>query len=180
MFASLPGVSAPPPFGGSARTVVVRVDPDRLRSYNMSPDEVVDALTTGQHDQPVGARPDRRRDADRAGQLDGRQAAGAGEHPDPARAQRVYLRDVATVEDATDIPTGYALVNGRRAVYILVTKRADASTLAVVNAREGEPADRCRRSCRRRHRGQLRVRPVADVTRADRRAWRPRGCSGPS
>src|SRR5262249_14883622 len=30
-------------------------------------------------------------------------------------------------------PTGYALANGRRAVYILVTKRADASTLSVVN-----------------------------------------------
>ena len=40
MFASLPGVSAPPPFGGSQRTVVVRVDPDRLRSYSLSPDEV--------------------------------------------------------------------------------------------------------------------------------------------
>src|ERR1700678_2183768 len=35
MFASLAGVSAPPPFGGSQRTVVVRVDPDRLRSYRM-------------------------------------------------------------------------------------------------------------------------------------------------
>ncbi len=39
----------------------------------------------------------------------------------------------AVIEDATDIPTGYALVNGQRAVYILVTKRADASTLSVVN-----------------------------------------------
>src|SRR2546421_3378455 len=39
MFATLPGVSAPPPFGGSARTVVISVDPDKLRSYNMSPDE---------------------------------------------------------------------------------------------------------------------------------------------
>jgi multidrug efflux pump subunit AcrB len=37
-----------------------------------------------------------------------------------------------TIEDSTDIPTGYALVNGKRAVYILVTKRADASTLDVV------------------------------------------------
>ena len=45
----------------------------------------------------------------------------------------IYLRDVATVEDAMDIPSGYALVNGRRAIYMLVTKRADASTLAVVN-----------------------------------------------
>src|SRR5262249_30902652 len=36
------------------------------------------------------------------------------------------------MEDATDFPTGYALVNGKRAVYLLATKRADASTLAVV------------------------------------------------
>src|SRR5439155_12373905 len=36
MFASLPGVSAPPPFGGNQRTLVVRIDPDRLRSYQMS------------------------------------------------------------------------------------------------------------------------------------------------
>src|SRR4051812_26356432 len=47
MFASLPGVSAPPPFGGNARTVVVRVDPDRLRAYNVSPEEVITALTSG-------------------------------------------------------------------------------------------------------------------------------------
>src|SRR5213595_1620843 len=32
MFSTLPGVSAPPPFGGSARAIVVNVDPDRLRS----------------------------------------------------------------------------------------------------------------------------------------------------
>ena len=43
------------------------------------------------------------------------------------------MRDVGSVADSTDIPTGYALVNGRRAVYIPVTKRPDASTLTVVN-----------------------------------------------
>src|SRR3954451_9708834 len=32
LFATLPGVSSPPPFGGSARTIVVSVDPDRLRA----------------------------------------------------------------------------------------------------------------------------------------------------
>jgi multidrug efflux pump subunit AcrB len=37
LFATLPGVSAPPPFGGSARTIVINVDPERLRSYNMAP-----------------------------------------------------------------------------------------------------------------------------------------------
>src|SRR5438128_712335 len=47
MFASILGVSAPPPFGGSQRTIVLRVDPDRLRAYNVSPDEVITALTSG-------------------------------------------------------------------------------------------------------------------------------------
>src|SRR5205823_2836073 len=45
----------------------------------------------------------------------------------------VYLRDIGYVEDGTDIPTSFALVNGRRAVYMMVSKRADASTLTVVN-----------------------------------------------
>lgn len=40
MFSSLPGVSAPPPFGGSARSIVVRADPERLRAYGVTPDEV--------------------------------------------------------------------------------------------------------------------------------------------
>ncbi|WP_435010721.1 efflux RND transporter permease subunit [Tundrisphaera lichenicola] len=141
MFASLPGVSAPPPFGGSQRTVVVRVDPDRLRSYKMSPDEVISALSEGNVISPSGVV--------RIGDMMPivpvnslvRQAKDLESIPlrvgqDPG----VYLRDVARVEDASDIPTGYALVNGRRAVYILVTKRAESSTLSVVgNVREALP-----------------------------------------
>src|SRR6267142_1066408 len=45
----------------------------------------------------------------------------------------IFVRDVAEVADASDIVTSYALVNGRRTVYIPVTKRSDASTLSVVN-----------------------------------------------
>ena len=141
MFASLPGVSAPPPFGGSQRTVVVRVDPDRLRSYRMSPDEVIAALGEGNTISPSGnVRIDGKMPMVPVNSLV-RQARDLEAIPlrvgqDPG----VYLRDVATVQDASDIPTGYALVNGRRAVYILVTKRADASTLSVVgNVREALP-----------------------------------------
>src|SRR5438105_2523178 len=46
----------------------------------------------------------------------------------------VSIRDIGSVSDSTDIPTAYALVNGRRAVYIPVTKRPNASTLDVVSA----------------------------------------------
>src|SRR5438270_3076980 len=44
IFATLPGVSAPPPFGGSQRTIVVRVDPERLRQYRLSTEDVVLAV----------------------------------------------------------------------------------------------------------------------------------------
>src|SRR5215216_5244320 len=54
MFASIPGVSAPPPFGGAQRTVVVRADPDRLRAYGISADQVVKKLTEGNTIAPSG------------------------------------------------------------------------------------------------------------------------------
>src|SRR5712675_3494131 len=37
LLATLPGVSAPPPFGGKIRTIVAYLDPERLRSYQISP-----------------------------------------------------------------------------------------------------------------------------------------------
>src|SRR5450432_4362102 len=44
MFATLPGVSAPPPLGGNQRTLVIKADPERLRSYNITADELVTAI----------------------------------------------------------------------------------------------------------------------------------------
>jgi multidrug efflux pump subunit AcrB len=134
LFATLPGVSAPPPFGGSARTILINVDPDRLRSYNMSPDEIVSAITRANLISPSG------------------NMAVAGKYPMvplnsvvanikdlesvPIRLGQyptVFVRDVGQVTDGSDIVTSYALVNGRRTVYVPVTKRADASTLSVVS-----------------------------------------------
>lgn len=135
MFASLPGVSAPPPFGGNQRTIVLEVDPDRLRSYNLSPDEVIAALTTGNTISPSG-------NARILDQMPIVPVNAMVKDPQelgniPIRlGENIYLRDLlanGAVKDSSDIPTGYALVNGRRAVYMLVTKRADASTLAVVD-----------------------------------------------
>src|SRR5947207_830129 len=134
LFATLPGVSAPPPFGGSARSIVINVKPDRLRSYNMAPDEIVAAITAANTISPSG-----------------NMAIGEkypmvplnsvvknikdleGVPIRPGSYPAVFLRDVGEVRDASDIVTSYALVNGRRTVYIPVTKRADASTLSVVN-----------------------------------------------
>src|SRR5713101_3857509 len=135
LFATLPGVSAPPPFGSSQRTILVRLDPNKLRAYNMSPDEVVRALAAGNTVTPSGTI--------RIGDLWPMVPVNSvvdnfkGLNNIPIRSQgtqTVFIRDVGSVEDGADIQTGYALVDGRRTVYIPVTKRADASTLAVVQA----------------------------------------------
>lgn len=150
LFSALPGVSAPPPFGGSARAIVIRANPDRLRAYSISPDEVITALTAGNAVSPSGnlhvgdmypVVPTNAliRDLRDLGAIPIRTGKGAP----------VYMRDIGTIEDSTDISTGYALVNGRRAVYILATKRAEASTMSVIDeikkalpAMQGElPAD---------------------------------------
>src|SRR5881392_111946 len=54
LFATLPGVSAPPPFGGSARAIVVNIKPDRLRACNLSPDDVVNAIAAANTISPSG------------------------------------------------------------------------------------------------------------------------------
>ncbi|MBI5760190.1 MAG: efflux RND transporter permease subunit [Planctomycetales bacterium] len=135
MFASLPGVSAPPPFGGSQRTVVIRVDPDRLRAYQVSPEDVLKALASGNTISPSGniqmgdqypMVPTNAlvKQIDELGNV-----AVRSEH-----GRVVYMRDLGKTEDTHDLTTGYALFNGRRAIYILANKRAEASTLSVVKA----------------------------------------------
>ena len=114
--------------------MVVTINPDRLRAYSMSPDEVAQAINSGNVLQPAGNV--------RMGSLL-RIAESNSVTPNiqslsdlPIRTgsgPTVYLHDVGTIQDGNDIPTGYALVNGRRSVYIPVTKRPDASTISVVN-----------------------------------------------
>lgn len=135
MFASLPGVSAPPPFGGSQRTVVVTLDPERLRAYGMSAEQVVTAIGQNNAISPSGNLPI----GDKYPIVPVNSVARDIREFEkiPVRVtddSAVYLDDVGRVSDSMDVPSGYALVNGRRSVYILVTKRADASTVSVVHA----------------------------------------------
>jgi multidrug efflux pump subunit AcrB len=136
LFATLPGVSAPPPFGGNQRTIVISLDPDKLRQYHISPEQAISAVSSGSVVQPAGSLYD--------GALSRMVRTNTTLGPNlndlmstPIHAESgasVYLRDIGSIEDGTDIVTAYAHVNGRRTVYIPVTKRADASTIAVIAA----------------------------------------------
>ncbi len=133
-FSTLPGVSAPPPFGGNQRTVVIRVDPDKLRQYRMSPEEVVKAVAAGNTILPAGNI--RTGDLNRLAPINSVVSNIQELASLPVRTgsgPTVFVRDVGNVENGADILTGYGLFNEKRTVYIPVTKRADASTIDVVN-----------------------------------------------
>lgn len=132
-FTSIPGLVAAPPFGGNLRTIVIKADPDLLRSHNLTPDQLVEALRLNNQTTPSG-----------------NVRVGDYNYMTPTNTtiktvkdfekiplfkggvQNLYLGDVATVEDAADITVGYAQVNGKRSVYLNIAKSADASTWEVV------------------------------------------------
>ncbi len=134
-FSSIPGLVSPAPFGGNSRTVVIKVDPDLMRSHNLTPDQIVAALRINNQPTPAGNV--------RIGDLN---------YYTPSNTtiktvkdfenipifsnsvQNIYLKDVAKVEDGADITAGYALVNGKRSVYLPITKAAAASTWEVVQS----------------------------------------------
>src|SRR4051812_12011701 len=136
LFATLPGVSAPPPFGGNQRTIVVRLDPDKLRQYGISPEQAISAVNKATTVVPSGnvRTGDVNRYAVTNSVVGGNLADLANAPVRVGQGTAVFIRDIGVVENGTDILSAYAHVNGKRTVYIPVTKRSDASTLAVLNA----------------------------------------------
>ncbi|MCX6849345.1 MAG: efflux RND transporter permease subunit [Verrucomicrobia bacterium] len=133
LFATLPGVSAPPPFGGSARTILINVKPDRLRAYGLSPDDIVAAMTAANTISPSGnlALPNSFPIVPTNAVVKNIQDLAAV----PVKVTEqgaVYVRDIGEVSDGSDMMYSIAMVNGKRTVYMPVTKRSDASTLSVV------------------------------------------------
>jgi multidrug efflux pump subunit AcrB len=132
-FTSIPGLVAPAPFGGNVRTVVIKADPQLLRSHNLTPDQLVAAIRENNQNTPAGNV--------RIGDYNYltpsnttiKQIKDFGDIPLYKNGiQTVFLHDVATVDDGADITSSYALINGRRSVYLPITKSADASTWEVV------------------------------------------------
>jgi multidrug efflux pump subunit AcrB len=127
----VPGTVAISPFGPNMRSILINVDPDRLRDYNLTPQQVIDAMAKGNivvpagnlyinDSMPVVANNATVVDIQKLGSI-------------PLRMEKtVYLRDVATFKDDIDITYGYALVNGKKAVYLPIIKKDTGSTLTVV------------------------------------------------
>ncbi|MFW0717676.1 efflux RND transporter permease subunit [Pedobacter sp. N23S346] len=141
-FSAIPGLLSPAPFGGSPRTIEINVDPTLLRSHNLTVDQIVDAIRLNNQTAPSG-----------------NVRIGDKNYITPTNytikklkefeniplfkggVQNLQLRDVATVKDGADLTAGYALINGKRSVYLSIAKSGDASTWDVVkNLKKNLPA----------------------------------------
>ncbi|MBB2150407.1 efflux RND transporter permease subunit [Pedobacter gandavensis] len=133
-FTAIPGLLAPAPFGGSVRTIEINVDPELLRAHQLTVDQVVEAIKVNNQTAPSG-----------------NVRVGDKNYLTPTNytikkvkefeniplfkggVQNLYLRDVAVVKDGADATAGYALINGKRSVYLSIAKSGDASTWDVVS-----------------------------------------------
>ena len=135
LLATLPGVSAPPPSGGKVRTIVVYPDPERMRAYHISPEEIAATLAKENLTLPAGNVRIGNFTTIASTNAMVTKPADLGDIPlRLGSGPTVFVRDVARVQDGADVVYNIALANGRRTVYMPMTKRADASTLDVVNA----------------------------------------------
>lgn len=130
---NIPGMTTAPPFGGSPRTIEINIDPNKLRTHQLTPDQIVEAISRNNITAPSGNVY-----IDDINYLTPtnntiKTVEEFGDIPIfKGSVENVYIRDVATVKDGADITTGYALIDGKRSVYINIAKAGNASTWEVV------------------------------------------------
>src|SRR6266404_138262 len=130
---TIPGLATPAPFGGKSRQIMVDIDPARVTAKGLSPNDVVQAVLQSNVLVPAGS-------AQIGGtkydvQLNSSPDTIQGFNEMPIKAvdgATVLLGDVARVHDGYAVQENIVRLNGRRATYLAILKKADASTLAVV------------------------------------------------
>ncbi|WP_432221074.1 efflux RND transporter permease subunit [Flavobacterium sp. TMP13] len=141
MFVAIPGITAPAPFGGNARSIIVNIDPQAMQANGLSAEEITIAITKNSLPSPAGNI--RIGDENLMAPINSIAKSPEEFLNTPIKtndSRTIYIRDVANVQDGADQTVGYALINGKRSVYLPIIKKADASTLeAVKNLKEALP-----------------------------------------
>jgi HAE1 family hydrophobic/amphiphilic exporter-1 len=132
---NLNGVGQVQVIGGASREIQVRLNPERMKAYNMTVDAVMTALHTQSVEIPGGA-------VDQgAKELTLRTSAKlstAEEFNTLAIAKRgnyaVTIRDIGEAVDTQAELTSDSYLNGKSAVTIMVSKQSGQNTVSVANA----------------------------------------------
>jgi multidrug efflux pump subunit AcrB len=132
---TIPGLATPAPYGGKTREITVDVDPGALASKGLSAEDVVTALQSSNVFIPAGTARIGTREYNVA--LNSSPSSVADFNQIPVKVVNgvpVTIGDVGHVRDGFAEQTNIVRVDGRRAAYLTILKKADASTLAVVEA----------------------------------------------
>jgi multidrug efflux pump subunit AcrB len=132
---TIPGLSTPAPFGGRTRLVQVDLEPQKMQAHGVSAQDVVNSLLANNVILPAGQARIGNTDYDVL--LNSSPPAIAEFNAMPLKVingMTVLLGDVAHVHDGYAVQTNIVHVNGRRATYLAILRKAGASTLAVVDA----------------------------------------------
>lgn len=132
---TIPGLSTPAPYGGKTREITVDVNPAKLAAEGLSANDVVTAVNNANVFIPAGTA--RLGDREYNVALNSSPSAVSEFAAIPIKVvggAAVTVGDVAVVQDGYADQTNIVRVNGRRAAYLSILKKADASTLTVVEA----------------------------------------------
>src|SRR5690606_10764492 len=54
LFVEIPGITAPAPFGGNIRSIVINIDPEAMQANGLTPEEITMAITKNSLPSPAG------------------------------------------------------------------------------------------------------------------------------
>lgn len=132
-FTNIKGLLSPPPQGGNVRTVLINVNPEKLLAHQITTDQVVKAIS--EYNQSTASGSVRIGDTTFLTPSNTNIKLIKDFETIPLTKGGVaalYLKDVAQVVDGSDVGVNFALVNGKRSIYLPITKTPDASTWEVV------------------------------------------------
>ncbi len=132
---TIPGLSVPAPYGGKQRQINIDINPAALEAKGLSPADVVTALLAQNIILPAGTA--------RIGKFE----YNVGLNSSPSAVENfgqipvkivsgrpVLMGDVARITDGYADQTNIVRVNGHRATYLNILRKANASTLTVVES----------------------------------------------
>jgi multidrug efflux pump subunit AcrB len=131
---SIEGLSAPSPFGGRTRSIMVNLNPTQLYANGLSALDVSSALANTNTIIPAGSVKIGNREY--RVELNGSPDEVSKFNSLPIKVVNgtpIFLGDVAPVTDTHQVQANVVRVDGHRATYIPIFKHAAASTLSVID-----------------------------------------------
>jgi multidrug efflux pump subunit AcrB len=132
---TIPGLATPAPFGGKQRMIMIDVDSKALAAKGLSPNDVLNALQASNIILPAGTTRMGSREYNIALNSSPEQVPQFNDIPIKViNGQTVTIGDVGKASDSYADQYNVVRVDRGRAAYLSILKKADASTLAVVEA----------------------------------------------